>query len=86
MLVSQAYLSPLADGAAYLLPLAGGAVVVVAALRYLTLFIGLVLALHRAPETDRLPIYREFARALGPRPRRGRPDAEEPRLESPRMD
>jgi hypothetical protein len=51
---------------AYLWPLAGVAcgTVVVAALRCLTLLVGLKLALRGAPRTDRSAIYREFARAL----------------------
>lgn len=51
---------------AYLWPLVGAAcgTVLVAALRCLTLFIGLRLALRGAPRTDRLAIFGEFARAL----------------------
>jgi hypothetical protein len=56
MFVSQAYLWPLVT-------MAGGTVIV-AALRCLTLFIGLRLALRGAPRADRAAIYREFARAL----------------------
>jgi hypothetical protein len=49
----------------YLWPLAAAAVgTVVSGLRCLTLFIGLRLTLKKAPRADRLPIYREFARAL----------------------
>ena len=48
---------------AYLWPLAGGTVAV-AALRCLTLFVGLRLALRGAPRADRLGFFTEFARAL----------------------
>ncbi|WP_329254128.1 hypothetical protein OG417_11875 [Actinoallomurus sp. NBC_01490] len=61
MILSQACLWPL-------VALAGGTVVA-ATLRCLTLFIGLRLTLHGAPSDQRLPIYREFARALSFTPR-----------------
>jgi hypothetical protein len=56
MILNQAYLWSLVGAAC-------GTVLVVA-LRCLTLFIGLRLALRGAPKTDRLAIFREFARAL----------------------
>lgn len=56
MFMSQAYMWPLA--------MATGGTIIVAALRCLTLFIGLRLTLKDAPKAHRLPIYREFARAL----------------------
>ena len=70
MFVSQAYLWPLAGVA--------GGTVLVAALRCLTLFIGLRLALRGAPRTDRLAIYREFARALSLKSRPGESGTEAP--------
>jgi hypothetical protein len=56
MFASHMYLWPLATTA--------GGTLIVSGLRYLTLFIGLKLTLKEAPKADRLPIYREFARAL----------------------
>jgi hypothetical protein len=41
-----------------------GSAIVVSVLRLLALFMGLKLALKDAPKADRLPMYREFARAL----------------------
>jgi hypothetical protein len=61
VILSQACLWPL-------VALAGGTVVA-ATLRCLTLFVGLRLTLHGAPRDQRLPIYREFARALSFTPR-----------------
>jgi hypothetical protein len=70
----------------YLWPVAGvvGGAAVAAALRYLALsaalYAGLRLALRDAPSADRLPIFREFARALSlrPQPDSTRPDASRP--------
>ena len=62
MFGSQAYLWPLVT-------MTGGTLIV-AALRCLTLFIGLRLTLNGAPRADRAAIYREFARALSVRPGR----------------
>lgn len=63
----------------YLWPVAGvvGGAAVAAALRYLALYAGLRLALRDAPSGDRLPIFREFARALSlkPQPDATRPDS-----------
>lgn len=61
MIVSQVCLWPFAAVA--------GGTVVVATLRCLMLFIGLRLTLRGAPRDHRLPIYREFARALSFTPR-----------------
>jgi hypothetical protein len=57
VIVSQVCLWPLAAVA--------GGTAVVAALRCVMLFIGLRLTLRGAPRDHRLPIYGEFARALG---------------------
>jgi hypothetical protein len=73
MFASHAYQWPL-------VAVTGGAAVA-SALRYLTLFIGLRLALKGAPEADRLPIFREFARALHPRRHRGAPSTSSSRRE-----
>jgi hypothetical protein len=74
MFASHIYLWPLAAAA-------GGTVV--SGLRCLALFIGLRLTLKKAPSADRLPIYREFARALSskgpPRERLTRPPRERSR-------
>jgi hypothetical protein len=69
MFASQVYQWPFIAG--------GSCAVVALALRCVALFLGLRLALKEAPQADRLPIYREFARALAMRghrdgPRRGR--------------
>lgn len=56
MILSQVYLWALGG-------VAGGAAFA-AVVRYLTLFAGLKLTLRGAPSADRLPIFREFARAL----------------------
>jgi hypothetical protein len=60
MILSQAYLWALGG-------VAGGAAFA-AVVRYLTLFAGLKLTLRGAPSADRLPIFREFARALSLKP------------------
>jgi hypothetical protein len=56
MFMSQVYMWPLA--------MAVGGRIIASALRCLTLFIGLRLALKDAPKGHQLLIYREFARAL----------------------
>ena len=56
MFASHAYLWPLV--------VVTGGTVIVSVLHYLTLYAGLRLALKGALRADRLPIYREFARAL----------------------
>jgi hypothetical protein len=56
MFVNQVYLWPLATATC--------GTIVVSGLRYLALFIGLRLALRNASKADRLPFYREFARAM----------------------
>ena len=65
---------PASHAYVWLLTVPSGGITVVAVLRCLALIIGFKMTIKRAQEADVLPLYREFARALGERWYRGECD------------